>query len=111
MDSYELGDELEPEVSERLEGVMAPIEEAERQRLTVQAEEEVADRITRLRDELEAQGVDGVELKDQLREAAADLRADKTREINEELRLRLAPERRSQLAQILEEVADERSDV
>lgn len=103
-------DELDPEVAERLEEEMAPIEENERQRLSDRFEEEVAAHLARRRDELAAEGVDDEELEDRLSDEETDLRAEKGQEIEEELRQQLAGERRLRLSMILKEVDDESGD-
>jgi hypothetical protein len=110
MSRDESEDQLEPEVVERLEREMAPIEEALRRRLTERAEEEINSRLGRLRDELEAQGVDGDNLEDKRRDKELDLRAEKDQLVEEELGLHLDAERTLRRAMIQKEVLAELGD-
>ena len=102
--------QLEPEVAERLEREMAPIEEALRRRLTEKADDEITSRLGHLRDDLEAQGVDGDDLEDKLRDEELDLRAEMVQEVEEELGLQLDAERTLRRALIQKEVLAERGD-
>jgi hypothetical protein len=110
MSRDESEDQLEPEVVERLEREMAPIEEAVRRRLTEKAEEDITSHLAHLRDDLEAQGVDGDALEDKLSDAELDLRAEKVQAVEEELGLRLDAERTLRRALIQKEVLAERGD-
>jgi hypothetical protein len=76
-------DQLEPEVVERLEREMAPIEEALRRRLMEKAEEDISSHLARVRDDLKAQGLDGERLEDKLRDKELDFRAEKDQLVEE----------------------------
>jgi hypothetical protein len=110
MSRDESEDQLEAEVVERLERVMAPIEEALLRQLTEKAEEDITSQLAGLRDDLEAQGVDGDALEDKLRDAELDLRAEKVQEVEAELGLHLDPERTLRRALIQKDVLAERGD-
>jgi hypothetical protein len=110
MSRDESEDQLESEVDERLEREMAPIEEAQRWRLTEKAEKDITTRLARLRHDLEAQGVDGDDLADKLREKELDFRAETDQLVEEELGLRLDAERTLRRALIQKEVVAEGGD-
>jgi hypothetical protein len=110
MSRDESEDQLEAEVVKRLEREMAPIEEAMRRRLTEKAEQDITSHLAGMRNDLQAQGVDGDDLEDKLRDVELDFRAEKFQRVEEELGLCLDAERTLRRALIEKEVLAERSD-